>query len=251
MGSTRGEKGGDLHDLELVIASRIPIVAVESREELRVVELFRRAAYRQGRPLYQWSVSEGLRRLDGDHSAQRSFQEPGTALGHIRTLTIPGIFLLLDFHPYFQEPLNVRLLREIAQDHDRVARTVVLVSPRVELPDELAHHTARIELSLPSSQELEELVLQEARLWNAENPGKRVQAGSRALSVLKQNLLGLTFADARRLVRNAIYDDGAITESDMSEVMEAKYRLLDQGGVLSFEMDTAGLASLDMKTRLR
>jgi SpoVK/Ycf46/Vps4 family AAA+-type ATPase len=50
-----------------------------------------------------------------------------------------------------------------------------------------------------------------------------------------KNLSGLTRADTERLARNAIFEDGAITASDVPEVTQAKYRLLNRGGVLSFE----------------
>jgi len=234
----------DLQELELLVASRMPIITVESREEPRVVALFRRVATRQGLPLYRWMVSEGLRRLDGDHPSQRIHREPAGALAHIRATTEAGLYLLLDFHPYLEDPLNVRLLREIAQGYASTPRTIVLVSADLTLPPQLTHHTARYELALPGPEELRELVVEEARHWTGRNPGRRVQARSEALGAIIRHLGGLTLADARRLVRSAIHDDGAITEEDIDTVMEAKFKLLDQGGVLSFELDTVDLAAV-------
>ncbi len=49
----------------------------------------------------------------------------------------------------------------------------------------------------------------------------------------------MTWADTERLARNAIYQDGAITHSDLPDVMQAKYELLNRGGALQFEYDTA------------
>jgi len=45
--------------------------------------------------------------------------------------------------------------------------------------------------------------------------------------------------DTEQLARNAIYHDGAINKSDLPRVMEAKYELLNRGGILQFEYDTA------------
>ncbi|MFC6671439.1 AAA family ATPase [Marinobacterium aestuariivivens] len=56
--------------------------------------------------------------------------------------------------------------------------------------------------------------------------------------MLVRNLAGLGRLDARRLARNAIQDDGAITDSDLPAVMEAKYRLLSREGVLQYEYET-------------
>jgi len=231
----------DLDDLEIIINSRIPMILVESPEEARVVALFRRISARTGRPLYRWAVGSGVQRLDGAQAGASGYPKPAEALGYVLDLSAPAIFLLLDFHPYLDDPLNVRLLREFAQRADGLERTVVLVSPKLELPMELAHHAARFALALPGPEQLHELVLDEARAWNGRNAGQMVKARSQHLEELERNLAGLTLTDARRLVRNAIYDDGAITESDVAGVMQAKHRLLDQGGVLSFEMDTVEL----------
>lgn len=59
-----------------------------------------------------------------------------------------------------------------------------------------------------------------------------------------QNVRGLTASDARRLAPNAIVDDGAITERDLPAVMQAKYQLLDQGGILACELDTERFADV-------
>jgi SpoVK/Ycf46/Vps4 family AAA+-type ATPase len=56
---------------------------------------------------------------------------------------------------------------------------------------------------------------------------------------LVNNLKGMSVQDARQLVRGAIYDDGAIDESDLPELNKAKFALMDMEGVLSFEYDTA------------
>ncbi len=71
-----------------------------------------------------------------------------------------------------------------------------------------------------------------------------VKVDPNALDLLVKNLGGLTHADTERLARNAIRDDGAITASDVPAVMQAKYALLNRGGVLSYEYETARAADL-------
>jgi len=231
----------DLHELELLVASRTPIIVVESREEERVVELFRRIATRTGLPLLRWAVSDGLRALLSAAPPPGDLRSPGPMLTYLAGIKGGTIVLLLDFHPYLDDPLHVRLLREIAQAHAIQPRTLVLVSPELELPASLSHHAARYRLQMPSAEELNALVVEEARRWTERNPGQRVKARSQTLENLTRHLAGLTLADARRLVRGIIYDDGEITEEDLDTIISAKYRLLDQGGVLSFEAETVGL----------
>jgi len=58
------------------------------------------------------------------------------------------------------------------------------------------------------------------------------------------NLKGLPRADIRHLVRGAIVDDGVITESDIPEVNQAKFKMMDLDGILSYEYDTEQFAAV-------
>src|SRR6188508_2510039 len=58
----------DRHDLELVLDSGTPIVVIETADETRFLELLTDLAVAQRassyRPLFRWSVTDGLQRLD-------------------------------------------------------------------------------------------------------------------------------------------------------------------------------------------
>jgi SpoVK/Ycf46/Vps4 family AAA+-type ATPase len=78
-----------------------------------------------------------------------------------------------------------------------------------------------------------------------------VQTTNKALDLLVRNLGGLTATDARRLAAKAINDDGAIDESDIPEVMRARYELLGRDSPLSFEYETARFSEIGGMRRLR
>jgi SpoVK/Ycf46/Vps4 family AAA+-type ATPase len=227
----------DLHDLKLLLDSHVGLIVVESVEEPRVIEMFGRLMGSDARGLYLWSRTDGLRLVG--HSAPKIIDpEPEAALRTIKGAAQPGVYLLLDFHPYLEDALHVRLLKDIAHKHDKVGHTLVLISHAVEVPPEIKTLTARFELMLPSQAGLEQIVREEARLWTTHH-GQKVRTERNTLQMLVRNLAGLTAADARRLARQAIADDGAITAMDLPNVLAAKHRLLDQGGAVSFEFDTA------------
>jgi SpoVK/Ycf46/Vps4 family AAA+-type ATPase len=235
---------GSVQDLEVLVRSRVPIILIETADEPRAVELFKRLAIRIGQPVMRWSVTTGLQRLDLDLQPQTHAREPDQALGQIKATSSPGIYLLLDFHPYLDDPAHVRMIKEIALGYGDSQHTLVFVSHACELPAELHSLSARFDLALPSRKAMEKWVQEEARNWTAAHPGKKVRTDNLTLDRLLQQLGGLTETDARRLIRAAIHDDGAITESDLPEVMKAKYQLLDQGGALSFELDSARFADV-------
>ena len=53
----------DQRDLEVMIASRYPIIAIETQEESRVLKLLSRIAAAKTLNCNVWSVAEGLRGL--------------------------------------------------------------------------------------------------------------------------------------------------------------------------------------------
>jgi hypothetical protein len=260
-------------DLEALLRSRVPIIVVDSRDESQVLKTLARACARvpapmpqpragtaggaatavppgtsfahAGLPLFQWTVTDGLKRLDIEVGPpQRTLAEPLDILKHLRATTLAGAYALLDFHPYLREPTVVRLLKDIAQDYDHCARTVVLISYETEIPHELEHLTARVVLALPDRAERRQLIEDVARQWMRANPRQAVKIDAHALDLLVENMSGLSAADTQRLARKAIFDHAAIGLSDVPQVSRAKYEMLNHTGVLHYEHDTAGLADV-------
>ncbi len=234
----------DLHDLELLLRSDTPLVLIESIEEPRVLTLFAQLALRLGQPAYRWTVTDGLRRVELDMDQEQRLADPTQLLRYIRSGGERGIYLLLDFHPYLDNPLHVRLVKEIAQGYAVRPRTLVLVSHALDVPPEVKHLCARCELHLPDRNRILALIREEAQAWKQTTEGRGVRAAREAIEQLAQNLLGVTESDARRLIRHAIRDDGAIDGDDVAEVKKAKYELLSPDGIVGFEYDTRSFAEL-------
>ncbi|UCG73196.1 MAG: AAA family ATPase [Chromatiales bacterium] len=241
-------------DLAVILASRVPIVVVETHDETRFLDLITGLIVRgrptDYRPLFRWTVTTGLQRLDIDLAPQLHNAPPDQVLRHVRSVEDPGIYVLLDFHPYLSDPVNVRLVKDIAVAPREHRRTLVFVSHGIELPPELQPLAARFELSLPDDEERREIIREVARDWAAQNPG-RVKADPKAVKLLVQNLSGVDRDGVARLARAAIHDDGAITACDLPDVAKAKYELLNRHGLLSFEYDLARFADVGGLGRLK
>ncbi len=257
----------DSDDLRLLIAGGFPLITIETCEEHRVIELVRAYATRLDVSLSRWTITDGLTTIRGleffsaeqlrlvDNRAtatpSKGSADPETALRAIRGSRQSGLVLMLDFHPYFDEPLHVRLIKEIAQDYEIRHQKLVFISHALNLPDELKSFAAAFTLTLPTHVELARMVAEEAELWAMSGDKNKLRAEKNAVSALINNLGGLTRTDARRLIRNAIRDDGAITSSDVSTVSAARYALLGGDGLLSFEFDTANLDDIGGLQRLK
>ena len=243
----------DLHDLALILDSRVPILAIESYEEPRVLEMLTGLAVHRTLPLFTWSITEGLNRL-GFGAEPETVDSPSAThvLEVIKESQTPSLFVLCDFHPYLKdEPVNIRLLREIAMRHNQLDHTIVLLSHALDLPPEVRRYSARFELSMPTEEQLMHLVREEANNWSKAKGGRPVRSASDTFRKLVNNLKGLPIQDARQLVRGAIFDDGVIDESDIPELNKAKFALMDMEGVLSFQYDTARFSEVGGLARLK
>lgn len=234
-------------DLAMILNARIPIVAIESADERRVLELLLRIAMQRSLSFHRWRTTRGLERggVGTNPAAQPQLTEPEALLAHIAESPGPGLYALCDFHPYLQDdPKVIRYLKDIALDHDRLQNTLVLVSHALQIPPELGRLTAMFDLRLPSDDELMALVRSQARGWAEQNGGRKVRTDQSTLDKLVANLRGVCHADAQVLIRHAVFNDGAITESDVPEVNRLKFELMDSEGVLHFEYHTESLGSI-------
>lgn len=238
----------DARDLELMIRSRTPLIVVESHDEKRVLELVASIAMRQGSSCHEWTAVRGLERgglARSDLPDTPRAAEPEEVLTEILRRGGPAIYALCDFHPYFRdEPKVVRLLREIALDYDRLHCTILFISHRLELPAELSRLSARFELALPDSETLMAIVREQAEDWARAHPGQRVRTDRATLERLISSLRGVNEGDARRLIRHAIFTDGAIAESDLPAINRLKFELIGTDGILALEYDTPKLVAV-------
>lgn len=239
-----------LRDLEAIIRSRTPLIAVESNEEPQIVRLVRQIGRRLQIKAYRWTVTEGLQAFDPCDQPQQSVLKSQEVLKYIKSASY-CLFVLLDFHPYLQDDVHVRQLKDIALTYSKHFSTVVLVGCALHVPQELRPYTATFRLPLPDSDGLRAIVYEVAADWGAEHGHRDVQTTNKALDLLVRNLAGLTETDARRLAQKAISDDGAISESEIPEVMRAKYDLLGDDGLLSFEYETVKFSEIGGMRRLR
>jgi len=251
----------DQHNLELLIESHFPIVILETHEEERAVNLIKDLYGKKKKGIQIWTASEGLKnhlltgtsglslKGGGNSYGQGMVQteptaDPDVMLDKVKKSVKDSIILLLDFHPYISDPKTLRLVKEIAQQYYVNGNTLILISHQITIPEEIERLCVPYHLSIPSQEEIHQIIIDEAKIWNAKNGNQSLKADRKAVKLLAQNLLGLTTSDAKRFIRNAIYNDDAITHSDVTEVMEAKYKLVARDSILSFDYDTVNFSNV-------
>src|SRR5690606_18347528 len=115
---------------------------IETFEEPRALDMIVRAGIKQSKPVFVWSITEGLKRIDLEHAvAERLTCEPDATLAHIKASGRAGIYVLCDFHPFVHDnPKNVRLLKEIAMRHDQLQHSLIMLSHALTIPPEIKRY---------------------------------------------------------------------------------------------------------------
>ena len=147
----------------------------------------------------------------------------------------PSVFVLLDFHPFIEDPLNIRRIKDVLNTSEH--SSIVLLSPEIEIPDELKVFVTHYQMPMPDKGEIKKLVYAHAKNWSAEHGKKVTRKGDSILNRLIDNLGGLSFADVDRLTKNAIFNDGVIDKQDIIDVAKEKFKLLNQDSVLHLHLD--------------
>ncbi len=140
--------------IENLIRARYPIVYVVSWEERRVEATLRAVAEKRRKQLFIWTTTNGLI-LDGKNPRSDGTTDPIHAMDQIIQSQDSAIFLFKDFHRFLKDDAQiVRKLRDLAQHLKRSYKTIVLVSPTLELPTELEKEITVVDYALPSADEI-------------------------------------------------------------------------------------------------
>ena len=123
-------------DLALLIQSRYPLIAVETVEEQRFERTLQQVAESLRVPFYEWSLTEGLRRVPATSSVYDT-HEPLKALNNIAAMTGEALFFMKDLRRFLDKPEIVRRVLDIAPQFAMDRRVIVLLAAKDALPAEL------------------------------------------------------------------------------------------------------------------
>src|SRR5580704_1853447 len=151
MSSSEAAIGGKHDELRLLINSRNPIITVETAEEERLTQLLTAVAVELCVPLYTWSVTTGLARIEGAPMYETA--QPEQALANIAEIRGDAIFLLKDFARYCDNDKICRRLRDLADAFRSVRRSIIISAPALKLPPEIESESVPFAFGLPDADE--------------------------------------------------------------------------------------------------
>lgn len=241
-----------VHDLRTLIRSYHPLVVIETVEEERVFSLLQSVTAQERMPLFEWSVTRGLTRMDELPTLSKMTATPLAVLQHLHGLTVEAVFWLKDLGPHLQDPIVCRQLREVADVYSRSRATCVLTGQPINLPPELEKLAIRFELTLPDREELRTMLrgllqslgprtttrprsttLVQSMLTSiseAKTPSPRVQEADAILRALQ----GLTLHQARQAITQCFVERGTLSAEDVHTILKRKVQAIKEGGLLEY-----------------
>lgn len=226
-------------EIETLIRARYPILYVISSEEMRVQHLVLEIARKRQKKVYEWSYSTGIVPAGTSIQSQKhrnaATKEPLAALDQVIEQVEPAIFVFKDFHPFLTRNnfAVIRKLKEIALHLKNSFKTIVLVSPTMEIPTELEKEITVLNFPLPSREDLNELlekILEDVKQFKR----VRVDLDGAGRERLLQAALGLTLGEAENVFAKIIVKDERLSADDVNEVFSEKQQIIRKSGLLEY-----------------
>ena len=218
-------------ELSILVRSRQPLLSFVTGEEERAREILERLAVELGnRELFFWNSVMGFRKVSaGTNTLEEGRMDPLTALQRLEAYRGEAIFVLEDFHPYFEEPVVVRMLRNLLYSLRSAKKTAILLTPSFKLPHELRDDVPQVFLPLPDYESLGDLL--EAV---CEGRDVKVDLTKEGKEKLVKSALGLTENQARSVFVKSILKHQVLDQSAIHVVLSEKQKIIKKDEVLEF-----------------
>lgn len=243
-------------ELEVLIRARYPLIYIQTSEELRVLPMVLDIAARRGKKAFEWSYSTGIVAAGTNIQSQKgrsgATKDPLAALDQVLEQVEPAIFLFKDFHPFLAKSnfAVIRKLKDIALNLKNSFKTVILVSPLLEIPAELDKEITVLSFPLPTKEDLGALL---DRILDDVRSIKEVTIDLDAAGRdrLLQAALGLTLGEAENVFAKIIVKDARLSGEDVNEVFAEKQQIIRKSGLLEYYATTENFGNVGGLTILK
>jgi ATPase family associated with various cellular activities (AAA) len=226
-------------EFKLLLRARYPLIYIPTYEEERVEAAIREEAANQGnRAVYTWDFVDGYQGNPNDAGFGR--RNPLQALEFIEKLSAsaPAVLILRDYHRFLEDVAIARKLRNLARLLKSQPKNIVLLSPKIAIPDDLTEVLTVLEFPLPAAPEIK---VEIERLLIATG-GNSLSA--KVLDDLVRSCQGLSMERIRRVLARAIATHGELQPEDVDLVLEEKRQTIRQTQILDFYPATEQISDI-------
>ena len=253
--------------------ARFPMIYLPTWEEERALKTLCHigkdaSLIKTARTMFIWRVTTGIALIENESNIstggkiEKDTTDPLKALEFIQKYDKPALLVLLDFHIYFDsrrlEPKVIRKVRDTVNmlKGGMVPKNVVLLSPRLILPNELQKDITIVDFDLPDYRDIKH-VLKRIINDNLGNTKIRFDLDETSSEELARAAQGLTLQEAENAFARAIVERGCLDKDSRDIIVEEKRQIIKKTGVLEYIQsdlkldDVGGLGNLKKWLRKR
>src|SRR5436309_5350730 len=204
-------------------------------------------AKKRQKKAFEWSYSTGIVPAGTSIQSQKhrnaATKEPLLALDQVIEQVEPAIFIFKDFHPFLTKTnfAIVRKLKEIALHLKNSFKTIILVSPIMEIPTELEKEITVLNYPLPTREDLSVLldkIVEDVKQFKQ----VKIELDEAGRERLLQAALGLTLGEAENVFAKIIVKDERLSGDDVNEVFAEKQQIIRKSGLLEYYASSESFA---------
>ncbi len=215
-------KSGPAQQIDRAVAAGMPVVYVVTWEEERLASMLTRASqalFGDDRPVWQWTAAQGF--VNGPGHAHK-LTSPVDALRFVVSENADSICLMKDLPAYFNSgPDLIRALRDVYDSFSSRPGALFLSHPQTLVPSDLSKELHLLELPLPKSDELLEMLTLLNREYDEEQ-----SVSSQWLESVSAAMQGLSCNEARDLFHQLCSASERDIDAALDGINQAKAQLL-------------------------
>lgn len=144
------------------VASAYPILWIDTHEYDRAIKNYTEEL-EKGKTKYNiatWDIVSGISKYNGDRfvSASDPNGDPSEPIDFLLKDSGPAVIFVNDYHMYIEAIDIWRSLINSINNFKQNAKIFVIISPKVNIPEEIKRYVTVINFSLPTKEELKEII---------------------------------------------------------------------------------------------
>lgn len=246
--------------------ARFPMIYLPTWEEERALKTIFHIGkdttlIKTARDIFMWRITTGIERIEAEAeittggTIEKDTTDPLKALEYVQNYGKPALLILLDFHVYFDsrkpESKVIRKVRDTVNmlKGGMIPKNVIILSPRLILPNELQKDITIVDFDLPDYQDIKQS-LKRIINDNRGNTKIRFDLDESSSEELARAAQGLTLQEAENAFARAIVERGCLDKDSRDIIVEEKRQIIKKTGVLEYIQsdlnldDVGGLGNL-------
>lgn len=222
--------------LQELLDAKYQMIYVVTHEEDRLQDMLCEASRELSIPLYVWSFTSGMVKMEGNRPAPNASVEarhdPVGLIEAIRQKHGEAMFLLKDFHVFINGDRGfetIRALRDFFFSRESWEKSIIISSPVLRLPTELEKHAEVVEIQLPGDQQIGDYLddLHKTLATQRGEVAGELPEKERLIGALK----GLTKTEIEAVAAKSITVHDRL---DYDTFIEEKRQILKKSGMLDY-----------------